>query len=96
MTNKELLNGLCGCSSTCRFGSLCQLGYYQNLGEDQTRTIKMPWTMGQHRLFEFVKHNPEKAHAKGIKISQSDASRMASEGIKNEKTGKKPSRTKTR
>jgi len=42
----------------------------------------MPYDPQQHRLFEFVAHNPKKAHAEGIKISQADASRMASEGIK--------------
>ena len=42
----------------------------------------MPWTSKQHRLFEFVKHNPAKARAEGIKIKPSDASRMAAEGVK--------------
>lgn len=54
----------------------------------------MPWSTKQHKLFEYVKHNPEAAHAKGIKISQSDASRMASEGIKDGKArSKKKSKT---
>src|SRR3974390_3563140 len=42
----------------------------------------MPWNPAQHRLFEWVKHNPEAAHRAGYHIKQSDASRMAHEGIK--------------
>lgn len=54
----------------------------------------MPYTWEQHKLFEYVKHNPTQAHAKGIKIKTSDASKMASEGVKNEKgTSKKSKRT---
>lgn len=40
----------------------------------------MPWTPAQHRLFEAAAHNPEIARRKGIK--QSDAARMAAEGVK--------------
>lgn len=40
----------------------------------------MPWTPSQHRLFEAAAHDPKIAKRKGIK--QSDAKRMASEGIK--------------
>lgn len=43
----------------------------------------MPWSSAQHRLFEAVKHDPALAKEKGI--SQEDAGRMASEGIKDEK-----------
>lgn len=42
----------------------------------------MPYLPKQHRLFEFVAHNPAQAHAEGIKIPQADAARMASEGVK--------------
>jgi hypothetical protein len=42
----------------------------------------MPWSPAQHRLFEFVAHNPGKARAEGIKVKPGDAARMASEGIK--------------
>ncbi len=54
----------------------------------------MPYTQKQHKLFEYVKHNPEKAHAKGIKISQSDASKMASEGVKSGSKSSKNGRKK--
>ena len=40
----------------------------------------MPYTAKQHRLFEAAAHNPKIAKKKGIK--QSDAKKMASEGIK--------------
>lgn len=40
----------------------------------------MPWSPKQHRLFEAAAHDPAIAKRKGIK--QSDAKRMASEGIK--------------
>jgi len=42
----------------------------------------MPWSPAQHRLFEFVAHNPSKAASEGIKIGQGQAQKMASEGIK--------------
>ncbi len=42
----------------------------------------MPWTPKQHRLFEAAAHDPSIAKKTGIK--QEDASRMASEGIKEE------------
>ena len=42
----------------------------------------MPWSPKQHRLFEFVAHNPEKARREGIKIPQHTAAKMASEGVK--------------
>jgi hypothetical protein len=41
----------------------------------------MPWTPAQHRLFQAAAHNPE--IAKKHNLFQSDAARMASEGIKN-------------
>ena len=44
----------------------------------------MPYTAKQHRLFEFVSHNPGKARAEGIKIPQKTAAKMAHEGIKTE------------
>lgn len=40
----------------------------------------MPWSAKQHRLFEAAAHDPKIAKKKGIK--QSDAKRMAGEGIK--------------
>lgn len=40
----------------------------------------MPWSEKQHRLFEDAAHDPKIAARTGIK--QSDAKRMASEGIK--------------
>jgi hypothetical protein len=42
----------------------------------------MPWNPAQHRLFEFVAHDPAKAKAEGIDIKPSDAAHMAGEGIK--------------
>ena len=41
----------------------------------------MPWTPAQHRLFEWVKQNPQAARRAGYKIPQADAARMAHEGI---------------
>jgi hypothetical protein len=46
----------------------------------------MPYTLKQHKLFEYVKHNPQQAYAKGIKIKPKDAAKMASEGVKNAKS----------
>lgn len=40
----------------------------------------MPYTAKQHRLFEAAAHDP--AVAKRVGINQSDARKMASEGIK--------------
>ena len=42
----------------------------------------MPWSVKQHRLFEAAAHNLEVARRTGIK--QTDATRMAHEGIKHE------------
>lgn len=56
-------------------------------GED-----KIPFTLKQHKLFEYVKHNPTQAYAKGIKIKPADASKMASEGVKSETGTKKKSK----
>lgn len=42
----------------------------------------MPWTPSQHRLFEFVSHDPSKAKKEGIDIKPGDAARMAAEGIR--------------
>lgn len=42
----------------------------------------MPWSPAQHRLFEFVAHEPEKAKAEGIGVKPSDAAHMAAEGIR--------------
>jgi hypothetical protein len=55
----------------------------------------MPYTWEQHKLFEYVKHNPQEAHKKGIKISTADASRMASEGVKGGKTASKAKSKRT-
>jgi len=52
----------------------------------------MPYTLKQHKLFEYVKHNPTQAYAKGIKIKPADASKMASEGVKSETGTKKKSK----
>lgn len=46
----------------------------------------MPYTPEQHRLFEYVAHNPKEAHKKGYDISSKDAAKMAAEGIR--KAGK--------
>jgi len=40
----------------------------------------MPYTAKQHRLFEAAAHDPSIAKRKGL--SQSDAARMAHEGVK--------------
>lgn len=42
----------------------------------------MPWSPAQHRLAEFVAHNPAKARAEGIAMKPTAARKMASEGIK--------------
>jgi hypothetical protein len=42
----------------------------------------MPWTQAQHRLVEWVAHDPKAAHAAGYKIPVSAAKKMASEGVK--------------
>jgi len=47
----------------------------------------MPWTLKQHRLFQAAAHNPEIARKHGI--SQQDARRMASEGIKRRSLARK-------
>jgi len=41
----------------------------------------MPWSPKQHRLFEWAAHDPQAAAAAGYKIGQSQAQKMASEGI---------------
>ena len=46
----------------------------------------MPWTPAQHRLFEFVAHNPKEAKREGVDVKPNDAARMAAEGIR--KAGK--------
>jgi len=43
----------------------------------------MPYTAKQHALFEAAAHNPKVAKAHGM--SQADAKRMASEGVKKKK-----------
>jgi hypothetical protein len=43
----------------------------------------MPYTAKQHRLFEAAAHNPKIAKAHGM--SQGDARKMASEGVKGKK-----------
>ena len=48
----------------------------------------MPWSSSQHRLFEFVAHEPGKARAEGIKVKPADAARMASEGVKKDSKSK--------
>lgn len=40
----------------------------------------MPYTAKQHKLFEAAAHNPKVAKAHGM--SQAEASKMASEGVK--------------
>lgn len=42
----------------------------------------MPWTSAQHRLFEFVAHDPKAAKKEGIDVKPTDAARMAAEGIR--------------
>lgn len=44
----------------------------------------MPWNPAQHRLFEAAAHNPDIAKRKGI--PQATAQRLASEGVKPQKT----------
>jgi hypothetical protein len=44
---------------------------------------QMPYTEKQHRLFEAAAHNPKVAKSHGL--SQTDAKRMASEGVKKKK-----------
>jgi hypothetical protein len=44
----------------------------------------MPYTAKQHRLFEAAAHNPNIAKEHGM--SQADAKKMASEGVKKKKT----------
>lgn len=41
----------------------------------------MPWSGKQHRLFEALAHG-EKPRSPNVHISQADAARMASEGVK--------------
>jgi len=47
----------------------------------------MPWTPDQHRLFEWVAHTPGASHESGI--PRKDAERMAGEGIKKPKIGRR-------
>lgn len=42
----------------------------------------MPWTAKQHRLFEAIAHGAKPTTAAGARLSQADAAKMASEGVK--------------
>lgn len=48
----------------------------------------MPWTRKQHRLFAAVAHGWKPPAESDIRISQHDAEKMASEGVKGGKVAR--------